>query len=371
MNSLFAVGASHAFYLAFLILKRSGKKLSDKLLCTLFLGYACTFSLFFVAFEREIPELTILLLNINLLLVPLLYLYTRSLTRAERKLKRKDMLFYMPYIITSLFWIILFLTTNEYELIQLFSPESIWKKPLLFTTMVLIDLLALPLFIGILLVQLEKHEKQIRTNYSYTEGIDFAWIRFLILIMLLEWFVTYIMPLLLGQSVHNNESIRISTALSTIFIFIIGYFGMKQGYLIVPNSDESSATESKEAPQKSALLNESETEYYVDKLEALMQSSKPYLNSTLSLQELAELSAMSRNILSFVINEKLGKNFYDYINGYRVEAFKARVKEPETQNFTLLSIALECGFNSKATFNRIFKKSTGQTPNQFVKSLQE
>jgi AraC-like DNA-binding protein len=70
-----------------------------------------------------------------------------------------------------------------------------------------------------------------------------------------------------------------------------------------------------------------------------------------------------------VINEQLNINFFDFVNRYRVEAFKDKIKDPEFRKFTLLGIALVCGFNSKSAFNRIIKQTTGLTPSQFKKDV--
>jgi AraC-like DNA-binding protein len=70
-----------------------------------------------------------------------------------------------------------------------------------------------------------------------------------------------------------------------------------------------------------------------------------------------------------VINERFQLNFFDFINQYRVSEVKERIADPKNDNFTLLGIALESGFNSKSAFNRIFKKLTGQTPSQFKSSV--
>ena len=94
---------------------------------------------------------------------------------------------------------------------------------------------------------------------------------------------------------------------------------------------------------------------------------KPFLNGELTASELADELEMSRHQLSQILNYQLGLNFYDFINEYRVEEFKSRLKLSENNNLTLLGIAYDSGFNSKTTFNTIFKKVTGLTPSQYKK----
>jgi len=100
-------------------------------------------------------------------------------------------------------------------------------------------------------------------------------------------------------------------------------------------------------------------------LEQIMLNEKPYLKGDLSIQELADKLNVSRQYLTQVINEKMNCNFNDYINAFRVEEFKRRVHLDTAKQYTILALALDSGFNSKTTFNTIFKKQTGQTPSQF------
>jgi AraC-like DNA-binding protein len=79
---------------------------------------------------------------------------------------------------------------------------------------------------------------------------------------------------------------------------------------------------------------------------------------------------VSRNLLSQAINERTGQNFYDFVNFYRVETVKERLKDPEKRDMNVLHIAFDAGFNTKATFNAVFKKSTGLTPSQYRKNFE-
>jgi len=104
-----------------------------------------------------------------------------------------------------------------------------------------------------------------------------------------------------------------------------------------------------------------------DTLLAFMESEKPYLEPELTLADLARRLHTNPVVLSQVINVGLGRNFNDFVNEYRVEAFKQLVRDPANRHLSYLGLALECGFNSKATFNRAFKKRTGLAPNEFAR----
>ncbi len=104
-------------------------------------------------------------------------------------------------------------------------------------------------------------------------------------------------------------------------------------------------------------------------LDELMVTRKPHLESELKLNDLAAMLDISGNALSQLLNEELGKGFYEYVNSYRLEEVKAKLSSPEFANYTILGIAMESGFNNKNTFNRYFKKETGLTPSAYLKSL--
>jgi AraC-like DNA-binding protein len=105
-------------------------------------------------------------------------------------------------------------------------------------------------------------------------------------------------------------------------------------------------------------------------LEQLMQGDEVFLDPELSLRSLADRMNLTPNRLSWVINEVMGKNFNEYVNGYRLETFKQKALDPANKNFTLLGLAYESGFNSKSVFNQFFKKATGVTPRAWVKARQ-
>jgi AraC-like DNA-binding protein len=100
-----------------------------------------------------------------------------------------------------------------------------------------------------------------------------------------------------------------------------------------------------------------------------LQSEKPFKQPELTLRELSEQINTRPYYLSQVINETLNTNFLDFINQYRVEEAKALLHDPKFDQFTVIAIAFESGFNSKSAFYNAFKKFTGTTPSKFRKLL--
>ncbi|WP_460503178.1 helix-turn-helix domain-containing protein, partial [Hymenobacter agri] len=104
-----------------------------------------------------------------------------------------------------------------------------------------------------------------------------------------------------------------------------------------------------------------------EKLLALMANDQPWLEPELTLAELAHRLRTNTSLLSHVINTGCGQNFNDFVNSYRVAEAERKLQDPRLAHYSLVGIALESGFNSKSTFNRVFKKLTGRTPGEITR----
>ena len=120
---------------------------------------------------------------------------------------------------------------------------------------------------------------------------------------------------------------------------------------------------------KKTLLDTDSLQSYKDQLEQFMNEKHPYLNPDLTLRDLAKALTLPPNYVSQLLNEGFDKNFSEYINSYRLEAFKAKVADPANHHLTILGLAFESGFNSKTVFNTYFKKTMGKTPSAYWKEV--
>lgn len=116
-------------------------------------------------------------------------------------------------------------------------------------------------------------------------------------------------------------------------------------------------------------LSEDDISKQVASLDSYFENERPFLNPDFNLNLLAKELDTSPNKVSFILNEGKGMNFNEFVNQNRVEEVKKRMRDPEFSNYTILSIALGAGFNSKATFNRVFKSITGSTPKQYLEQF--
>jgi AraC-like DNA-binding protein len=114
-----------------------------------------------------------------------------------------------------------------------------------------------------------------------------------------------------------------------------------------------------------AKTNDADVKTLAERLDRAMKQEKLYHDENLSLQTLAEKLNENPNLVSYVLNNSLNQSFYDYINQHRVDEVKSKMADPKYAHLKLIEIAFECGFNSKATFNRAFKKLTGTSPTAY------
>ena len=123
-----------------------------------------------------------------------------------------------------------------------------------------------------------------------------------------------------------------------------------------------------ETKKSIALVDDQTIESFTAKLLKHLSDNRPYLNTNLSLRDLANQIEMHPNHLSWLLNNGIGKNFNEFINSYRLEAFKLMAIDSDCANLTIETLAYESGFNSKTVFNTYFKKTVGLTPKQFLKN---
>jgi AraC-like DNA-binding protein len=163
----------------------------------------------------------------------------------------------------------------------------------------------------------------------------------------------------------------ISAFLSLLTIYIIGYFGYTQPVIFQEGVNRGSPEIDKEVKKKYATsaLTDEEIQDYLKKLQALMDDKKIFLQNDLKLGDVAQKMNLPVYYVSQVINEKLGKNFYDFINEYRVEEVKKRFVDKKYDHLTILAAGFDSGFNSKTAFYSAFKRITGVTPTEFKNRL--
>ncbi|MBN1397862.1 MAG: AraC family transcriptional regulator [Bacteroidetes bacterium] len=209
---------------------------------------------------------------------------------------------------------------------------------------------------------MKRYMLTIKDTYSSLEKLNLHWLRFIIFSQAVIWPVALMIDIYWQKTSH----IGFIWLLISAFIYIIGYIGLLKPEIFSGGFQEVIFSEhsGKKKYEKSTLTQE-QAEMILKKLQSFMHSSKPYINPALTLPALSKDLNLSPNYLSQVINEQLGKNFFEFVNSYRVEEAKLLIKNPSKQHLTLAAIGFEAGFNSVSSFNKIFKATTSRTPSQF------
>ena len=211
---------------------------------------------------------------------------------------------------------------------------------------------------------LSKNIIRIKALKASAEIIKLSWLKMIFRIFSLS--IIAFLVVYAFWSVESSYSVQIESFLQFVlcsFILISGYFNIKNSNFF--NSLEK--LPNKKQKYKTSKVTPSLAIQYKNQLLEEMEINKYYLDADLTLPKLAEHLKIPQHQLSQVINQELNSNFFDFINSYRLEEVKKRLLGLEMKQLTILGIALECGFNNKGSFNRIFKNATGLTPSAYIK----
>lgn len=303
---------------------------------------------------------------------PFLFLYILHLT-TKKKFGRKALLHFLPVAFFYCLWMSFLLQNPEQKLLlyeQGFS-SSYYKIIAIITNVCIIISGVGYVFASAIL--LNRYKKKINEVFSNTDKISLNWLRYLIAGIAGIWLFVVFYPT--PQSIYFSAS---------LYICFIGFFGVRQQQIFKPSpipaspaadnhKDEAAEGFSPEAllsgktKYEWSSLTEDDANHILLQLTRLMEQDKPYKEAELTLSKLAETLQVKEASLSQVINSKFNKSFYDYINSLRVDECIKMITEGRSQNYTLLSIAFDCGFNSKSSFNRNFRKFAGKSPSDFFK----
>ena len=291
--------------------------------------------------------------NVRLLLWPTLFFYLQAQTNLQFKFKPIYLLHYVPWLVIFLVHLIVFLQ-GKYA-VQEFQEKAMisWWGEIPFV----LSYAALLFYGWHIRKILLKYRDWVKNQYSNTELVSFSWFRNMHYAMLAGFTFQFIM---IHVDNYYDLSFYQDWWWNLGIVAIIFYISVEGYSQLQPNL-------SYEASNMQPLVEKEVDSYLIEQLERHIKVNKPYLNPVLNLKELAGQLKTNSSELSFAINQHYQKNFNDFINELRVEEFIRLVKSEEGKNYTLLANAVDSGFNSKATFNRAFKKSKGVSPAEWVR----
>ncbi len=375
VSILLILGIGQCLFLMLIILvNQQSNKQANYLLGGLlfaFLWYQVEFFLLRHTLDARIPFIYSTRYGSWLIVGPLILLYTRAILIKGYRLRRRDAWHFLPFLVFTIILPILFndIITNratDYGMLTVFDTwnrEPITAKHYLYAYIFLLQFLHALIYLWVAYRETKRLLNSAKSFHSNIpiqnlRSLQFLYAGLVLIILLCSGFVCYQFLTTMWRRTFDYFYVLPTLLL----IFGIAYRTMRYPNSILLLQEEVKAlkyAKSGLTPQaKKSLLKALEQQLAVEKI---------YHKADLRLADLAEELHISKHNLSQVINEQLHKNFFDLINGYRIQEAKQLI-ETQTES-TLLEIAYQVGFNSKNSFNNAFKKNVGMTPSAFRKSL--
>ncbi len=353
------------------LLRIRPKELPQKVLIVLFLLLFFV-ALYFYALLHNIIwliELCFLPNDITIItLGPLFLLYVKSLFLKEEGLVKKTLVHFIPTFLFAFGITIPTILFNNFKIDELAYTHTNFIRGI-----IRIENLHFILYLILSLQLLSKYQKLTAHKYSNLTKFDFNWIKIM--------FLSTICIICIDSGVKIYESFFgdfswnadiISVLAMIVLVSYLSYYGTNQSKVLLPSfllDIEVQSKTNKTINKVWPLEKKEEFESLKNKLELIIKTQRPYLDEDLTLGKLAEQISTTDKKLSTMLNQYLNTTFYDLINRYRVEAVKEKLNLGNYENYSLFGIASECGFKSRTSFNRIFKKETGFTPSDYKKNI--
>ncbi len=362
LDLLLFVGVSQGFFLGItILLVRDKNKSANTLLA--FLLFSATIMLsgrifLFKYFSPTLHKIALVAETIIFIFGPLLYLYTVNLlTKTKKKLSYYH---FIPAVLHFIYALIV--VSIEYN--ELINMIKNGKFNLIYLFTELTAIISNITYVIFAFYIVKKYRKAEKKELSYTQNIH-RYLYFLLLgisTFMIAWLISfsnYFIPFKLSPYINYN----MVWVCIPIFIYIVGFYSLKQPEIFrIPPKN-------KKKIYKKERLTPTESERITEALKNAMVHEKVYLNHKLTLADLAKQLNTSTNNLSWLLNDIHNSNFYDYVNRFRVQSFIEKIQHGEHEHHTILALSLDSGFNSKSTFNKVFKEIMKQTPSNFIKEL--
>ena len=311
-----------------------------------------------------------------LLIGPVIYFYIQFLLRPIQRLHIADLYHFAPAILYNLFILVVFINDIVIESDYYFYADGMdmdldpWYQ--------WAGLFSMTGYLILALRHYNRYKKLALNTLSYADDLLYNWAQqflYVFLMLLILRVLFFILNPEWGEF-GSKYWYYVSFSILALYLSFRGYLHsvqMEAGSKAIQFSPIDASvllTEpSNDVSETSILENKEYLVGLLEKVENEIEDDKLYLNPRLTVTELSGQVGIHQKEISNAINALSGMNFNDWVNKYRVGEVIERFKKGEGASLTVLGIAMECGFNSKSTFNRAFKKQTGKTPVEYLKTL--
>jgi AraC-like DNA-binding protein len=368
------LGAAQSVFLSVYLLSKSENTVANKWLAFLLIAV----SLHLLEYAANISGITLHYPGLVATTYPLLFcigpfyfLYCRHLLDKSYRFTLKTLLHFVPALLVLAVMLPFYgmPATEKVSFIKKLESGNqitIPTEQLVFMAVHVIQTVAYTFAAYRFISRKEKELKQYSSDVAVIKKLN--WLNsfnfFLAIYMALYLVLVILLSVINSWQIEIDYVMLLVTSLS---IYAVGYTatGNPEIFKSLPEQLQKDTEPKQTVSRTSSRHNELK-----EKLLLYMEANKPYLKSDLKISDLADSLSVPYYLLSQNINDEFGVNFYDFINKYRVEEAKKLLLE-DSRNFKILAIAYEVGFNSKATFNRVFKKFTDLTPSEFKEKTLE
>jgi AraC-like DNA-binding protein len=353
----------------FLFTHKKAGRISNGLLGALFLAICLNLADNFLLIKRfyfSYPSLALWSVWMLLLFGPLLYLYTQSILFRDFSLSGRKWLHFLPFItltlVTEIGWQIeprpAKLSILDHIYIRNIPAYQYWDTGFIF--------LHFFVYIAFSLRLIRKFRQRLGDRFSDLQRLNISWLSSTLLFFTIAMIVAALNGFMGLTPLANYFYFVFTIILLILFVYInlVILKAMQRPALFAGMKEEEEPAKGVRKYAGSVLTPE-ESKGLLDRLQHHMQTTKPYLEPELTLEELSARLSLRPKILSQVINENTGQNFFDFINRYRIGEAKRMLTDPTDKKITVQEVLYVVGFNSKSSFNTLFKKYTGVTPSEF------
>ncbi|MCU0456403.1 MAG: AraC family transcriptional regulator [Bacteroidales bacterium] len=362
IDPILYIGISQSFFALILVLTKKPYTTANRLMAA-WLSLICLELLIALLNSRVIEMYSFPFVSFTY--GPLLYLYVRAMTKSDRKLNWYSALHFIPFIVFLVVSVVFRDIPLMKDLRSFFAPDRFISLRLVYST---IMFLSVTIYSTLAFIEIGRHQAYLKTILSYTTGkITLNWLK----VFSISFYVAFLILFILGGLNMIGDFIPfdpyfIVFAFITVFTIVFSFYIINQPVIFGQQVAIMNGEDKKDGEKYSRSgLREKQAQAYLQKLIRFMEDEKPYLNRDLSIQDLSDSTGIPRHHITQVLNETHGRNFFTFINEYRVKEVIERFSDPKNNNFTILAIAYDSGFNSKTTFNAIFKSQTGMTPSEY------
>ena len=313
-----------------------------------------------------------IVLFFNTYYFPVLVIYGLILLDGKNKLQKQWLWVYVYPMIYNLFIVLDVLVFSDYqsysEIEALFTNPTTYQRFFYITQYIYVIVVLIWLW-----KKINQYTIKIKNYHATIEHIHLNWFRYFVLSLLGLSSFGFIVFVCFSLGLIDNIEVPfgIEYVIFLLLLFYLCYNGIKQYSLAdikVFSEQETPNNDSPTAKYRSSSLDKERIDSYFNAIVQLFDKEELFLEPQLKIEDIAKRMEITIHNVSQIINSKSNKNFFDFVNRYRVEYFKRLLSDPEKRKFTILSLGIESGFNSKASMNRVFKKMEGQSPKEFQKN---